>query len=87
MCTTMTWRSLKFSEQVGIVECNIRNSYALSIGARLMGVVEPCGLVGSIPHEGVASTASLRADRSESNTALLDSLRAYEFGAELMNQT
>ena len=52
-----------------------------------MGVVEPCGLGEFIPHEGVASVDSQRAECLESNAALLNSLRPDEFGAELMRQT
>ena len=81
------WRASKFSKQVGLGACSIRSSCVLYVGARLMGVVEPRGLGEFIPHEGVASADSLRADCLESNAALLDSLRPDEFGAELMSQT
>ena len=80
ICNTMMWRALKFSKQVGFGASSFRNSCELCVGTRLMGVVEPCGLGEFIPHEGVASAESLRAECSESNAALLNSLRPDEFG-------
>jgi len=79
MCGIVPDRSVFFWR----IQCS---AFVFEVGARLMGVVEPCGLGEPVPHEGVASSSELWEDCFESNTALLEHLRSDKFESELMSQ-
>ena len=56
-------------------------------GARLLGVVEPCGLEEAVPHEVVACSDALRDEFFNNNQALPETLRPHVFENGLMKQT
>jgi hypothetical protein len=84
----MTWNAWNYSKQVRPSDAALHvKHWPLQTGARLLGVVEPCGLGETIPHEGVASADELWEDCFHSNEVLLAQLRPDEFETELMKQT
>ena len=60
--------------------------FPVCAGAKLMGVIEPCGLGVPIRHKDVKSLEDLRDDCLRSNRGLLDTLREGALSNELMAQ-